>query len=478
LRNRKRWTTVSRLRIPSEQVNCRARHEAWRLLHAEYLTQARPSLLSVTEKIGDACESEGFSRVKRTAVRRRLKMIPHRIVVLKREGPKAAEQQTPRPGSFLVERAWDVWQIDHTLVDVIVVDRDGRPIGRVWLTVIIDVATRMVVAFYFGLDPPSRIRVATTLDLAVSNKGHWLAARGLEYDWPVEGLSRLLHSDRAKEFTSPSLQRVLRNHGVEWFLRPPGRTRYGGHVERLIGTLMGKCRVLPGATYSSPKARGGYDSKASARPRIDELEMYFAHQILGVYHQTKHSALGMAPLEAWQQKAGDRAPHIPDDMETFRLDLLPEITPTIGRRGFKAFSEEYYSSALGEAYIAGLRKAVAKYDPRDLSCLYVMVPGRGYIEVSYRVARDGPAPTLWLHKASRRGHRPAGGASVQIPSVRKAVASAEATINGSVAKSSAAARQAERLRQERQAVALPRVFPPPSPDLDDDWGGAFGGGET
>jgi hypothetical protein len=28
-----------------------------------------------------------------------------------------------------------------------------------------------------------------------------------------------------------------------------------------------------------------------------------------------------------------------------------------------------------------------------------------------------------------------------------------------------------------ERFVLPRVFPPPSPDLDDDWGGAFEGGE-
>jgi putative transposase len=447
-----------------------------KFLNAEYLTLAQPSMLSVAEKIGDACEDEGLPRPGRTAFIRRKNAIPERTIVLKRKGPKAAEQKTPRPGSFDVKEPWEVWQIDHTLADVIVVDAKGRPIGRVWLTVVIDVATRMVVAFYVGLDPPSRIRVATTLDLAISPKSRWLAARGLVYLWPAQGFPVLLHSDRAAEFRSPSLRRALLNQGVGWFLRPPGGARYGGHIERLIGTLMGTCRLLPGATHSSPMARGNYDSKASARLRIDELEMYFAHQILGVYHETKHSALGVSPLEAWAAEADGREPRFADDMQAFRLDLLPEIMPTIGRRGIKAFSEQYYSPALGDAYIQGSRKVVAKYDPRDLSRLYVQIPDRGYLEVPYRLKREGPGPTLWLLNASRRGSRSLNPVA-RNPNVRQGVENAEAVLKTAAARSGAAARQVERLRLERQAMAELRVFPAPPPADDDDWGGAFGGGE-
>lgn len=445
-------------------------------LSTEYLTRASPSLVAITTKIGNACEDEGLPRPGRTAIARRLKAFSKRTIVLKRKGPKAAEQQTPRAGSFDVQDAWDVWQIDHTLADVIVVDRSGRPIGRPWLTVAIDVATRMVVAFYVGLDPPSSIRVATTLELAISDKSEWLTARALDNIWPASGLPRLLHSDRAKEFVRPSLHRALLNQGARWFLRPPGRTRYGAHVERLIGTLMGTCRLLPGATHNSPMARGNYDSKASARLRIDELEMYFAHQILGVYHQTEHSALAMIPLQAWAEKTKGREPEFPPDMEAFRLDLFPEINSTIGRQGIKAFSDEYYSRELGEAYISGLRKVTAKYDPRDLSHLYVKVPDGGYIEVPYRLRREAPAPTLWLLKASRRGSR-LSGATARNPDARRGVERAEAVIRAAAAKSGVAARQVERLRLERQAAADLRVIPVlPSSD-DDDWGGAFGGGE-
>lgn len=124
----------------------------------------------------------------------------------------------------------------------------------------------------------------------------------------------------------------------------------------------------------------------------------------------------------------------------------------------------------------GSRKVVAKYDPRDLSRLYVQIPNRGYLEVPYRLKREGPGPTLWLLNASRRGSRSLNPVA-RNPNVRQGVENAEAVIKTAAARSGAAARQVERLRLERQAVAELRVFPAPPPADDDDWGGAFGGGE-
>lgn len=448
-------------------------------LRKDYLTQAQPSLVSIWEKIGDACEAEGLSRPTRAAVIKRRDRISKREIAAKREGAKAAEKHTPRPRRYEVERPWNVWQIDHTLADVIIVDREGRPIGRPWLTVVIDVCTRMIAGFYVGLEPPSTIRVATTLDLAVAPKGPWLRKHGYDYDCPVEGLMKLLHSDRAKEFTTPVLVRALKNQGVEMFLRPPGRTRFGGHIERLIGTLMGNCRLLPGATHHSPTARGDYDSKASARLTLDQLQDYFAHQILGVYHHRVHSELGVSPIDAWRTATAGMAPEHPKDPDAFRLDLLPELPRTIGRQGIQAFNELYYCQEIGEAFISGTRQVKAKYDPRDLSHLYVQVRGGSYVTVPLSRFREGAPLTLWLYKASRRAAGEVGKARPHRETLQRAAEHVEQIIQGAAGRSMQAARQLERLDRARATARqwVGRSAPVQPNRDDDDWGGAFGGGE-
>src|SRR4051812_33450222 len=94
------------------------------------------------------------------------------------EGDLAAAA-TPSPGAYTADRPNDVWQIDHTLVDVIVVDEEHRrPIGRPALTLAIDVCTRMVAGFYLSLDPPSSASVGLCLLHAAYDKTAWLAERG------------------------------------------------------------------------------------------------------------------------------------------------------------------------------------------------------------------------------------------------------------------------------------------------------------
>jgi putative transposase len=65
-------------------------------------------------------------------------------------------------------------------VDVIVVDEiERKPIGRPWLTLVVDVATRMVPGFHLTLEAPCATSVALALSMAVLPKERLLASTGL-----------------------------------------------------------------------------------------------------------------------------------------------------------------------------------------------------------------------------------------------------------------------------------------------------------
>jgi putative transposase len=110
----------------------------------------------------------------------------------------------------------EVLQIDHTLVDVIVVDREKRlPLGRPWLTLAIDVATRMIAGFHISLWAPSTVSLCLALSHAVLPKASWPADRELSnLEWPAGGLPQTIHVDNAKEFHSDALVRGRQEYGV------------------------------------------------------------------------------------------------------------------------------------------------------------------------------------------------------------------------------------------------------------------------
>ena len=165
----------------------------------------------------------------------------------------------------------------------------------------IDVCTRCVAGFHLSLEPPSATSVALCLTHAALAKDSWLAERGIDAEWPVRGLPERLHLDNAKEFRSEALRRGCEQYGVAIDYRPVRTPHYGGHIERLIGTMMGKVHLLPGTTFSNIRDKGDLDPEKGAAMTIDEVERWLGLAHAGVYHRDLHRGIGTTPLEAWRR---------------------------------------------------------------------------------------------------------------------------------------------------------------------------------
>jgi len=166
----------------------------------------------------------------------------------------------------------------------------------------------------------------------VYDKTSWLQERGVEHPWPVAGLPSVLHCDNGAEFHSKALKTACREYGIKLVYRPPATPRFGGHIEQLIGTMMGAVHILPGTTFSKTKARDGYASEEHAALSLRELERWLAAEITGVYQRRIHSALLRPPLAIWQESQGGLSFDLPPDR--MALDEFParNTTPTPERR--------------------------------------------------------------------------------------------------------------------------------------------------
>jgi putative transposase len=138
-----------------------------------YLRPERPSLAALHRELLVAGHKSGVRAPSYKTVRRRIQEYDQFTVLKKRFGAKEAAQRLgPVQRGLQVTAPLELVQIDHTLVDVIVVDEiDRKPIGRPWLTLAVDVATRMVAGFHLTLEPPSVTSVALALSMAVLPKG-------------------------------------------------------------------------------------------------------------------------------------------------------------------------------------------------------------------------------------------------------------------------------------------------------------------
>jgi putative transposase len=218
-----------------------------------YLKRQRPRVVDLYRQIALSCRTKSLPPPSYKAVRTRVNQLDPALKVREREGAKAARDRFGIVNQGLrPKKPLELFQIDHTLVDIILVDEmERRTIGRPWLTLVIDVATRVIAGYYLSLDAPSATSVALAISHAVLPKDGPQLNCG--EDWPVKGLPQAIHLDNAKEFHSQALERGCREHHICLKFRPPLAPHFGGHIERLIGTLMGEVHLLPGTTFSSVK---------------------------------------------------------------------------------------------------------------------------------------------------------------------------------------------------------------------------------
>jgi putative transposase len=321
-----------------------------------------------------------------------------------------------------------------------VVDEETRePIGRPWVTLAMDVFSRMVTGFYLTMDAPSRLSTSLCLLHAVFDKSAWLREREITEPWPVAGLPDMLHVDNGADFRSRAFKRGCEDAGVATAWWPPGEPRFGGHIERLIGAQMGRLHLLPGTTFSTAQELGEYDPRRHAALTLRELERYIALDIVGSYHQSIHSGLGRPPIAEWREHEGEIPLRLPQNRMHFWLNFLPEEERTLRPTGIHLFGLRYWSPALSADVGRSDRRLLVKYDPRDMARVFVRRPSGNFVDARYA---DLTLPSITLREAltARRtllekGRREIGARAI----VRTAVAQRD--LIEAAAKRTAAARR-------------------------------------
>jgi putative transposase len=358
-----------------------------------------------------AAKALGFRPPGRSTVSRRLRTIrrhperwPNAI------GRELAYRNKPVRGAIQTERPLSVVEMDHTICDVHIIEpRSGEPIGRPWLTLMIDRATRVILGMLLSLEAPSRLSVGLCLHHGVFPKLPWLSSLGIpDACWPGFGLVGTLFTDNAKEFKARSHRRGTQVYGIDLQLRPLGDPAAGGIIERAIGTFMGKIRLLPGASYSKLLKKKPRHADRAARMTLKELELFLARQI-SVYHQSTHDTLGMPPLTAWERawtvNGEPCLPCVPDSADHFLLTFLPGEWRVVTREGIELHSLQYQSAALASLIEPRIKRMV-RFDPRDLSRVFVESTDAYIPAVLSNYA--GPPFSVWEWREIHRRERELG----------------------------------------------------------------------
>lgn len=379
----------------------------------------RKKITKVIEYVQGRCKRLQLSAPHVNSIRNRIKQLNEFKVVKARYGLKAARQNfDPNYGNFEVETALSVVQIDHTPVDLILVDPIYRkPIGKPWITTALDVKTRMVLGYYLSFSPPNFMAVGLCLSSAILPKEKILVALSIDGSWPCWGFMSNLHSDNAKEFRSKSLERACQFYHINSDFRPLGKPNWGGHIESFQKTLNQEIHNLPGTTFSNTEERGDYPSEKKAALTFENFERWLILFIVNVYHQRMHSQIMTSPINAWENeiigtegRPGIGVQPIPDE-QRLKIDFMPVFHRTVQEYGVAHESINYYSPVLknwvhkmdrtsGKANT--MKKHEFRWDPRDMSSIYFFdEEANQYYQVPYRNLKY-PSINIWELRAIKK----------------------------------------------------------------------------
>jgi putative transposase len=444
-----------------------------------YLTAEKPTMTAVTEEVSLQCFKNKIKKKPApNTIRARILALSDHLKVEKREGKKrAAEKYEPIKGHFPgADRPLAVAQIDHTPMDLIVVDEEHRqPIQRPLLTVVIDVYSRIVLGFAIYLEKPSAFTTGLAIAHAVLPKEDWLAGVGVQAEWPCWGKMRTIHCDNAKEFRGTVIGRACQDHDIAVEHRPPREPRYGGHIERGFGTWLTRAHRLKGTTFSNVEQKGDYDSEGRAIMTRAELEKWFTIYVAKVYANSYHSGIKTTPLAKYKEgilgtadRSGSGFPDRVAEPTSFMLDFMPFEERTIQEYGVVIDHIFFWDDALRPWIHARdredskrPRKFTFRIIPRDMREVYFRDPtSNTYIPIPYR-DRTRPPVSRWEIQAAEKRLREAGYARVDEVLIFQAVEEMRRLEQESEHKTKKARRAREmRHRPPRQPSATP-VKPSP-----------------
>jgi putative transposase len=252
-----------------------------------------------------------------------------------------------------------IWQADHTELDLWVVTPAGQP-ARPWLTVIEDDYSRAIAGYAVNLGAPSALQTALALRQAV-----W---RKTQPGWHVCGIPAVFHTDHGSDFTSRHMEQAAADLGMRLVFSLPGRPRGRGKVERYMNTINLMClSALPGYAPRGTKDRAG-----QARLSLAELDAALGTFIVTDYNNRVHSETGQPPQARWE--AGGFLPRLPESLEQLDLLLLTVAKPRKVHPDGIRFQGLRYLDPVLAAYVG--ESVIIRYDPRDLAEIRVFHHGR------------------------------------------------------------------------------------------------------
>jgi putative transposase len=335
-------------RSRSDHGRRRTQPELVSLIQALALRRPRLTAASITRRVGQVAREQRWSVPAYSTVAGIIAAIDPPLMTLAQDGSAAWRDRSELVYRREADRPNEIWQADHTELDILILDSDGSP-ARPWLTLILDDHSRAVAGYTVFLGAPSALNLSLALRQAIWRKP--------DAAWPVHGLPDALHVDHGSDFTSRHIEQVCADLHVRLLHSTIARPQGRGKVERLFGTLTTELLPgLPGHLVHGVPA-------TSPALTIAQLDQAIRDWVLGVYHPRVHRETRVSPHARWS--GGGWLPRMPDTLEALDLLLVMVAVPRVVHRDGIHFAGLRYLDPIFAEHVG--RSITIRYDPRDIS---------------------------------------------------------------------------------------------------------------
>lgn len=273
------------------------------------------SIATIHRRASAIAKEKGWRLASYGSVRTIICQLDPAMITLAHEGHVAFRDRYELVYRHRAERPNATWQTDHTELDILILDANGK-VTRPWLTTVIDDHSRAIAGYMVFLGAPSALNTSLALRQAI-----WRKANPA---WPVCGIPDVLYVDHGSDFTSIHLEQVAADLRFQLIYSAIARPQGRGKVERLFGPI--NTELLPELPGS---LRAG---KPASPPRLSlpELDAAISTYIVSNYNTRMHGEFGAAPVDVWR---GDGwLPRMPETLEELDALLVMVAKPRMVHR--------------------------------------------------------------------------------------------------------------------------------------------------
>jgi putative transposase len=373
-------------RTSPRRINSLIEEVARRKIRDFYCSRKRPTITATKLQIDKELEQhaargrveQNDAKISKSTLRRLiLEVSPYDRDVARYGSERSRNNWRYSLGGVQANRVLARYEIDHTILDIVVVDdRNGLPLGRPTITVVVDRHSGYIAGMHVSFWSAGLASTLAALKVAIRPKDFLTEHAGLTNKWIAHGIPDLFVVDNGLEFHSPQFHAIAMHLSTDVLHCAVRQPWLKAMVERVIGEIN---RYLPTEGRVEPRLTNYLPLKPekTACVTFSSLCMGLLKAVVDVHpFEVNDRRLTRAYDLYSEGLATQLAPRLAASLEELDIIVASTDTHSVSNEGVFKNYIRYNSTELQDMRRrVGLKfRTQVKFNPEDISHVWVRHP--------------------------------------------------------------------------------------------------------